>query len=194
MELILKTRTTDSPSHIDPLIARLDMERDSDLPETADQHDEQVNLFLSCQQYLSQREAIIASQPERGIRALLQGKVGSGKTMAAQWIATRLNRDIFKLELFAVVNEYAAQATGHLSRLLDETEVLDCLLYIDTGTAFFDEAPNEENTEGKFVTSALVYLLKRLESYNGIVLLSAQSESQADPVLRKAFDHYLFFS
>ncbi len=47
--------------------------------------------------------------PYRGVRALFTGASGTGKTLAAGWIATRLNLPLYRVDLASVTSKYIGE-------------------------------------------------------------------------------------
>ena len=71
----------------------------------------------------------------RGVRALFSGPSGTGKTLAARYLAAVLNLDLYRVDLAAVVNKYIGETEKNLDQVLARAEELDVILLLDEGDA-----------------------------------------------------------
>jgi hypothetical protein len=74
-----------------------------------------------------------AARLNAGVRALLAGPSGTGKTLAALVLAERLGLPLYRLDLSSVVSKYIGETERNLHRLLAAAEALDVMLLLDEG-------------------------------------------------------------
>jgi hypothetical protein len=79
--------------------------------------------------------AAFAARLNAGVRALLAGPSGTGKTFAALVLAERLGVPLYRLDLSSVVSKYIGETERNLHRLLAAAEALDVMLLLDEGDA-----------------------------------------------------------
>jgi SpoVK/Ycf46/Vps4 family AAA+-type ATPase len=65
----------------------------------------------------------------KGLTALFAGPSGTGKTMAAGIIAAELGLDLYKIDLSAVVSKYIGETEKNLSRIFEEAETSNAILF-----------------------------------------------------------------
>jgi SpoVK/Ycf46/Vps4 family AAA+-type ATPase len=85
---------------------------------------------------LTQVRAITATANARtSSKALLLS--GSNAAAAAESIARELRRDLFRVDLAAVVSQYIGETQKNLDRLFAEAEANDAILFFDEADALF---------------------------------------------------------
>ena len=62
--------------------------------------------------------AAVSSTLNRGVRALMSGPSGTGKTLAARYIGARLGLDVYRIDLAAVMSKYIGETERILHSLL----------------------------------------------------------------------------
>ena len=73
----------------------------------------------------------------KGLAVLFAGPSGTGKTMAAGIIAAELGLDLYKIDLSTVVSKYIGETEKNLSRIFDEAETSNAILFFDEADALF---------------------------------------------------------
>ncbi|HLO02596.1 MAG TPA: ATP-binding protein [Symbiobacteriaceae bacterium] len=124
----------------------------------------------------------------RGVRALLSGPSGTGKTMAATALAGALGKDLYRLELAAVVSKYIGETEKNLSKLLAQAEELDVILLLDEGDALLGRRSEVKSANDRYANLETNYLLQRLEPYSGIILITTNAADQIDTAFRRRLD------
>jgi hypothetical protein len=135
----------------------------------------------------------LAASTTRGVRALFAGESGTGKTMAAAYIATELGAPLFRCDLAAVMNKYIGESEKNLGSLLDHAEAADVVLLFDEADALFGRRSEGSETGERYANMLTNYLLTRLEAHNGVVILTANSKARIDPAFWRRLDHVVDF-
>jgi ATPase family protein associated with various cellular activities (AAA) len=132
----------------------------------------------------------------RGVRALFEGPSGSGKTLAARILAGpgALGIDLYRVDLAAVVNKYIGETEKNLSRVLSRAEDLDVILLLDEGDALLGRRTDVRTANDRYANLETNYLLQRLETYQGIVIVTTNLGAQIDPGFRRRMDVVVKFS
>lgn len=107
-----------------------------------------------------------------GVAALLHGESGTGKTLAAEAIAARLDLPLLRVDLSRVVSKYIGETEKHLSGLFDMTEGFGSVLFFDEADALFGKRSGVKDAHDRYANIEINYLLQRLEAYEGITLLA----------------------
>jgi hypothetical protein len=124
----------------------------------------------------------------RGVRALFSGPSGTGKTLTARYLATRLHLDVYRVDLAAVVNKYIGETERNLDRVLSRAEELDVLLLLDEGDALMTRRTEVSNANDRYANLETNFLLQRLETFDGIVVVTTNAGSRIDPAFLRRID------
>jgi hypothetical protein len=123
-----------------------------------------------------------------GVRALFNGPSGTGKTLAARILAAVLQADLYRVDLAAVVNKYIGETEKNLSQLLARAEELDVVLLVDEGDALMTNRTDVKSANDRYANLETNYLLQRLESYQGIVIVTTNAGNRIDKAFQRRFD------
>ncbi len=126
----------------------------------------------------------------RGINVLFFGPSGTGKTMAAQVMASELELDLFKIDLSRVVSKYIGETEKNLSKIFNEAETSNSILFFDEADALFGKRSEVRDAHDRYANIEISYLLQRMEEYGGIVILATNLSNNMD----SAFVRRLHFS
>lgn len=137
--------------------------------------------------------AELGGQLTTGVRALLSGPSGTGKTLAARILAAVLGMDLYRLDLSAVVNKYIGETEKNLSALLARAEELDVVLLIDEGDSLLAQRTNVQTSNDRYANLETNFLLQRLESYGGIVLITTNAGDRIDSAFQRRMDVVIEF-
>ena len=121
-----------------------------------------------------------AATPSRGLVALFSGPSGTGKTMAAEIIAGALALDVFKLDLSAVVSKYIGETEKNLEQVFDAASAGNLVLFFDEADALFGKRSEVKDARDRYANIEVSYLLQRLESYDGLVVMATNFEKNID--------------
>jgi hypothetical protein len=126
-------------------------------------------------------------------RALFVGPSGTGKTLAVAWLATRLGIPLFRVDLSAVTSKYIGETEKNLSQLLARAEQNEVLLLFDEADSLFGKRTDIHEANDRFANAQTNYLLQRMESYDGITILTSNGRSRFDDAFSRRFDAILSF-
>jgi ATP-dependent 26S proteasome regulatory subunit len=115
-----------------------------------------------------------------GISALFAGPSGTGKTMAAEVIATALRLNLYRIDLSAVVSKYIGETEKNLSRLFDAAEDGGAILFFDEADALFGKRSEIKDSHDRYANIEVNYLLQRMEAYRGLAVLATNMKSALD--------------
>lgn len=129
-----------------------------------------------------------------GINALFAGDSGTGKTMAAEGIARKLNLDLYRIDLSAVVNKYIGETEKNLRRLFDAAEDGGAILFFDEADALFGKRSEVKDSHDRYANIEINYLLQRIEAYRGLAILATNMKSALDPAFMRRLRFIVDFS
>jgi hypothetical protein len=128
-----------------------------------------------------------------GVRALFNGPSGTGKTLAAKILAAVLETDVYRVDLASVVNKYIGETEKNLSQLLARAEELDVILLVDEGDALMTNRTDVKSANDRYANLETNYLLQRLETYQGIVIVTTNAGNRIDTAFQRRFDMIVDF-
>jgi ATP-dependent 26S proteasome regulatory subunit len=129
----------------------------------------------------------------QGLFALLTGNPGTGKTMAAQVVASTLGLDLFRISLAAVVSKYVGETAKNLHRTLARAEAIDAVLLFDEADALFGKRTDIKDAHDRFANTDTNYLLQAIEGYRGIAILATNKKANIDTAFTRRLRWVLEF-
>ena len=86
--------------------------------------------------------------------------------------AKELERDVYKMDLSALVSGFAGETDRNLAAAFAEAESKDWILYFDEADALFGKRTEIRSAHDKYSNLYVPYLLQCIEQYKGIVIFS----------------------
>ncbi len=115
-----------------------------------------------------------------GVTALFAGASGTGKTLAAEVVAAELEMDLFQIDLASVVSKYIGETEKNLRRVFDAAEESGAVLLFDEADALFGKRSEVRDSHDRYANLEISYLLQRMESYNGLAVLTTNMKHALD--------------
>ncbi len=128
-----------------------------------------------------------AGQSSRGlgIAALFAGESGTGKSMAAEVLANELRRELFRIDLSAVVSKYIGETEKNLAQVFDAAEEHGCILFFDEADALFGKRSEVRDSHDRYANIEVSFLLQRMEAYDGLAILTTNQKTALDPAFHR---------
>jgi hypothetical protein len=153
-------------------------------------------LLLRCRRRESLIEGLGASSLARyrpGVRVLFTGQSGTGKTLAAGWLATQLGLPLYRADLAGVTSKYIGETEKNLAQLLAHAEESGIILLFDEADSLFGKRTEVKESNDRFANAQTNYLLQRIETFDGIALLTSNSRARFDPAFCRRLDMIVEF-
>ena len=115
-----------------------------------------------------------------GLVALMTGPPGTGKTMAAQVIASELGLDLFRIDLATSISKYIGETAKHLRRIFQRAAEMNAVLLFDEADALFTKRTEVRDAHDRYANTDTNYLLQLIEDFGGIALLSSNKKQNMD--------------
>lgn len=116
----------------------------------------------------------------KGLNVLFSGASGTGKTMAAEVIASELELDLYKIDLSMVVSKYIGETEKNLNRIFKEAEQSNAILFFDEADALFGKRSEVRDSHDRYANIEISYLLQKMEENEGIVILASNLSQNID--------------
>lgn len=137
--------------------------------------------------------AAFCGQKSVGVRALFQGPSGTGKTLAARVLGARLNKDVYCVDLSATVSKFIGDTNKHLQGLFRAAESHDVILLLDEGDSLLGQRTSVQTAVDRYANLETNFLLQRLESYDGIVVITTNAADRIDSAFTRRMDAIITF-
>lgn len=128
-----------------------------------------------------------------GCRALFFGPPGTGKTVTATVLGKVTGREVYKVDLSMVVSKFIGETEKNLASLFDKAEHKDWILFFDEADALFGKRTQVRDAHDRYANQEVSYLLQRIESYNGLVILASNLAGNVDEAFARRFEHLIHF-
>ncbi|HEX2828588.1 MAG TPA: ATP-binding protein [Burkholderiales bacterium] len=129
-----------------------------------------------------------------GVRALLVGPSGTGKTLAAGWLATRLGLPLYRVDLASITSKYIGETEKNLAQLFARAEHAEVLLLFDEADSLFGKRTDVKEANDRFANAQTNYLLSRIETYEGLAILTSNSRARFDSAFTRRLDAIIEFA
>jgi ATPase family associated with various cellular activities (AAA) len=130
---------------------------------------------------------------ESGISVLFAGAPGTGKTMAAEVLASLLDLPMYRIDLSQVVNKYIGETEKNLKRLFDLADVSDTILFFDEADALFGKRTEVKDAHDRYANLEISYLLERMERFKGLAILATNRKKDLDEAFLRRLRYILDF-
>jgi hypothetical protein len=129
----------------------------------------------------------------RGIMALFAGDSGTGKTMSAEVLALDLGLDLYTVNLATVVDKYVGETEKNLERIFTEADGVNAVLLFDEADALFGKRSEVRDANDRYANIEVAYLLQRMETFDGLALLSTNLRANVDDAFARRLDMVIDF-
>jgi SpoVK/Ycf46/Vps4 family AAA+-type ATPase len=126
-------------------------------------------------------------------RVLFHGPPGTGKTLTACLLGKYTNRNVYRIDLSVVVSKYIGETEKNLSRLFDKADKKEWILFFDEADALFGKRTNVSDSHDKYANQEVSYLLQRIESHEGLIILASNMKSNLDTSFIRRFNSIIEF-
>ena len=129
----------------------------------------------------------------RGVAGLYSGEPGTGKTMAASVVASELGLELVRIDLSAVVSKYVGETEKNLGRIFDEAQDAHAMLLFDEADSLFGKRTELKSAQDRFANLEVNYILQRMETFDGVSVLTTNAEASIDPALQRRLNFRIRF-
>jgi hypothetical protein len=133
----------------------------------------------------------LAASP--GLKALFTGEPGTGKTLSAEVIAGLLGLPLLKIDLAKIASKWVGETEKNLEAAFREAEESHSVLVFDEAEALFGRRGEIEHGIDRYANLEVSYLLQRLESATGLIILASNVKDQIDPAFIRRFQVVIHF-
>lgn len=182
-----KSDLSDFPAALSRLARRLDSAAsiaDLPLPDSAGRRLREVAANLRGQASVARDwESGATASRQAGSAVLLSGPPGSGRAAAAAAFANDLGLPLYRVEADRVTGKYIGETEKNLQAVFDAAEKEGAVLLFDEADALFGKRTGVKDSHDRYANLATGYLLQRIESHPGLVILTSNRKESIDEAL-----------
>jgi SpoVK/Ycf46/Vps4 family AAA+-type ATPase len=124
-----------------------------------------------------------------GVAMLIAGATAAARSVVAESLASDLQRDLFRIDLSAIVSQYIGETEKNLERLLTMAQRAGAVLFFEEGDALFGRRTEVKDSHDRYANLEVSYLLERLEAYQGLVIVATNSKGNIDAAFLRRLRH-----
>lgn len=128
-----------------------------------------------------------------GYRVLLHGPSGTGKTLTAALLGRKTGKDVYRVDLNFLASKYIGETEKNLSKLFDNAEKNDWLLFFDEADAIFGKRTEVRDAHDRYANHEISYLLQRTERHNGLIIFASTRKTAIDEAFIRRFQSVIYF-
>jgi ATP-dependent 26S proteasome regulatory subunit len=129
----------------------------------------------------------------KGLNVLFAGPSGTGKTMAAEIIASELGLELYKIDLSAIVSKYIGETEKNLDLIFREGQMSNAILFFDEADALFGKRSEVRDSHDRYANIEIAYLLQKMDEYDGVVILATNLRKNIDDAFARRMHFSLEF-
>ncbi|HEY6037572.1 MAG TPA: ATP-binding protein [Kofleriaceae bacterium] len=129
----------------------------------------------------------------RGVTALFYGPPGTGKTLVAGLIGRELELDVWRIDLARVMSKWVGETEKQLGEVFEAAEEGQVLLLFDEADSLFGKRSEVKSSNDRYANLETNYLLQRLDTFEGVAILTTNLEGSIDPAFKRRLSMRLCF-
>ncbi len=128
-----------------------------------------------------------------GVKALFTGESGTGKTLSAEIVTGMLGLELLKVDLAQVISKWVGETEKNLEAAFRQAEESHAVLLFDEADAVFGKRGEVKQGTDRYANLEVGYLLQRLETSDGLVILTSNLKENIDPAFTRRFHFVVHF-
>lgn len=128
-----------------------------------------------------------------GFVSIFHGPSGVGKTLTASLLGKVTGKEVYRVHTPGVISRYVGETEKSLDRLMQRASELDCILFFDECESIFSQRVAVSSSLDKFANQEVSFLLQRIESYPGLIILATNMKSNIDKSFTRRFQSFIYF-
>jgi hypothetical protein len=133
------------------------------------------------------------TQATRGVRMLFTGPPGTGKSLAAAALASAAGTDLMVVDVSRLVSKWLGETEKNLAATFDAAERTQAVLLLDEADALFGTRTEISDAHDRYANLETAYLLQRIETFDGMVVLTSNLRANIDPAFTRRLDFVIEF-
>jgi ATP-dependent 26S proteasome regulatory subunit len=130
-----------------------------------------------------------------GIVVLFDGDPGTGKTHAAEVIASTLGLSLVRINIASIVDKYIGETEKNLTEIFSSARPDTSLLLFDEADSLFSKRTSDvSKSTDRYSNMNINVLLQLIERYEGVAVLTTNLKKAIDPAFERRFTYKIHFN
>jgi hypothetical protein len=134
-----------------------------------------------------------AARADRGARLLFTGPPGTGKSLAAEVVASAAGTDLLTVDVSQVVSKWIGETEKNLAAVFDVAERTQAVLLLDEADALFGSRTEIADAHDRYANLETAFLLQRLDRFAGLAVLATNLRHNIDAAFVRRMDFVVDF-
>ena len=164
------------------------------------QHTERLMSLMSANNYDAICQRLREKKLSTGFTCLFYGAPGTGKTETALQIARQTGRDIMRVELSQLRDQYVGESEKQVkalfkryAKIAQESSIVPILLFNEADGIINRRMEHVQHSVDKMENAIQNIILQELENFNGILIATTNLTSTLDPAFERRFLYKINF-
>jgi SpoVK/Ycf46/Vps4 family AAA+-type ATPase len=101
---------------------------------------------------------------------------------------------LYRVDLASVTSKYIGETEKNLAQLFARAEDAEVVLLFDEADALFGSRTDVRDANDRFANAQTNYLLQRIESFDGLAILTSNTKNRLDPAFARRLDAIIEFA
>ncbi|MFI1292473.1 ATP-binding protein [Streptomyces sp. NPDC020792] len=123
----------------------------------------------------------------RGVAALFCGPSGTGKTMAAEVLASALDLRVMVIDLSQIISKWVGETSKNVAAVFEAAERSGSMMVWNEGDAVWGTRGGVATATDRHVNAEVGDLLQRIESFSGFTVITTNLRQAIDPAFLRRF-------
>jgi hypothetical protein len=134
------------------------------------------------------------ARADRGVRLLFTGPPGTGKSLAAEVLASAAATDLLVVDVSRVVSKWLGETEKNLAAIFDVAERTQAVLFLDEADALFATRTEIADSHDRYANLETAWLLQRLDRFDGLAVLATNLRRNIDAAFVRRMDYVVEFA
>lgn len=123
----------------------------------------------------------------RGVAALFSGPSGTGKTMAAEVLASELDLRLMLVDLSQIISKYVGETSKNIAAAFRLAERTGAVMVWNEGDAIWGARGAVSTATDRHINAEIGDLLQRIEAFDGFTVVTTNLRHAIDPAFLRRF-------
>lgn len=115
-----------------------------------------------------------------GFTILFYGPNGTEKTLAATLIGKYAKKQVYRIDLSAIVSKYIGETEKNLGKIFDLASQKDWILFFDEADALFGKRTKVKDSHDRYANQHANSLIRLIENSNCTIIFSSKKNQNID--------------